>query len=329
MVRRQVQDGQPVKFAIPTDEWLQVLEDEYLSTFVKDGGATVKFAVTPDDARADLVRRVSALCEDLGYCVLTLSADDVRMHMPHEIFFDLARQIDWPGMVRRVVLRLAAERGYKVSEIDPHAHGRVFESIAEENGLDHGFVLGEIRKSIRDHVARSPAMLRDFRDAMTYLCLHEVVDEEHPLLLWLRGEARVSSVRDYSVFTRIDRTTARQFIESTLHWSLIAGYTGTALVLDIARVTVARNPKDGRRYYTRAMATDHYELLREFVDDVDRLPGTFLCAVAGPELLNDERGTRGFAIYEALKTRVMDDVHDKRTANPLSSLVRLQAEAVT
>ena len=314
---------------IPTTTWLEVLEDEYLSTFVKDGGATVKFAVTPDDARPDLVRRVSALCDDLGYLVLTLSAEDVRIHMPQEIYFEFARQIDWLGMVRRVVLRLAEERGYRVDEIDPDARGRIFESIAEKNDLDPGFVLGEIRKSIRDRVARSPAMLRDFRDAMTYLCLHEVDDEEHPLLLWLRGEARVSTVRDYSVFTRIDRTTARHFIESILHWSLIAGYTGTALLLDIARVTVARNPKDGLRYYTRAMATDHYELLREFVDDVDRLPGTFLLAAAGPELLNDQRGTRGFAIYEALKTRVMDDVHDKHTANPVSSLVRLGSEAMT
>lgn len=307
-----------------TEKWLEVLETEYLTTFVKDGGATVKFAVSPDAARPHLIDRVSALCEKLGYCVLALSAENVRVHLPHQIFFDLASQIDWLGMARRAVLRLAAERGYKVGEIDPDAHARVFESIAMENGLDHGFVLGEIRKSIQDHVARSPAMLRDFRDAMTYLCLNEVDDEEHPLLLWLRGEARVSAVRDYSIFTRIDRTTARHFIESLLHWSSIAGYTGTALLLDISRVTVARNPKDGLPYYTRAMATDHYELLREFVDDVDRLPGTFLLVAAGPELLNDERGTRGFAIYEALKTRVMDDVHDKRTANPVSSLVRLR-----
>ena len=318
-----------MKHAITIGKWLEVLEAEYLTTFVKDGGSTVKFAITPDDDREGLLRRVSARCEELDYCVLSLSAEDVRVHLPHEIFFKFARQVDWLGMARRVVLRLAAERGYRVAEIDPYTHARIFESIARENDLDHAFVLGETRKSIRDYVARSPAMLRDFRDAMTFLCLNEVDDDEHPLLQWLRGEARVSAVRDFSIFTRIDRTTARHFIESMLHWSLIAGYTGTALLLDSTRVTVTRNPKDGLRYFTRAMATDHYELLREFVDDVDRLPGTFLLVATGPEMLNDERGTRGFAIYEALKTRVMDDVHDKHTANPVSSLVRLQSEAST
>lgn len=316
-----------MKHAISIGRWLEVLEAEYLTTFVKDGGSTVKFAITPDADREGLLRRVSARCEELDYCVLSLSAEDVRVHLPHEIFFKFARQVDWLGMARRVVLRLAAERGYRVAEIDPYTQARIFESIARENDLDHAFVLGEIRKSIRDYVARSPAMLRDFRDAMTFLCLNEVDNEEHPLLQWLRGEARVSAVRDFSIFTRIDRTTARHFIESMLHWSLIAGYTGTALLLDSTRVTVTRNPKDGLRYFTRAMATDHYELLREFVDDVDRLPGTFLLVATGPEMLNDERGTRGFAIYEALKTRVMDDVHDKHTPNPVSSLVRLQSEA--
>ena len=318
-----------MKLAITIDRWLEVLEAEYLTTYVKDGGSTVKFAITPDDDRPALLRGISTRCQKLDYFVLNLSAENVRVHMPHEIFFKFARQIDWLGMARRVVLRLAAERGYRVAEIDPNEPGKIFESIAKENDLKHGFVLGEIRKSIQDQVARSPAMLRDFRAAMTHLCLNEVDDDMHPLVRWLRGDARVSAVRDYSVFTRIDRTTARHFIESMLHWSLFAGYTGTALLLDITRVTVARNPRDGRQYYTKSMATDHYELLREFVDDVDRLPATFLLIAAGSELLDDDRGTRGFAIYEALKTRVMDDVHDKNTANPVSSLVRLQLEDVT
>ena len=33
--------------SIPIQEWLGFIDGEYLSTFVKDGGASVKFAVTP------------------------------------------------------------------------------------------------------------------------------------------------------------------------------------------------------------------------------------------------------------------------------------------
>ena len=37
---------------IPLLDWLEVMESEYLSTFVTDGGASVKFAVASDELKA-------------------------------------------------------------------------------------------------------------------------------------------------------------------------------------------------------------------------------------------------------------------------------------
>ena len=107
-----------------------------------------------------------------------------------------------------------------------------------------------------------------------------------------------------------------------------AGLAGTVVLLDNRRVTVARNPRDGLRYYTRAMTVDHYELLREFIDGVDRLAGALLVVATGDGFLDDEagRGSRGFGIYEALKTRVMNDVRDRRLLNPVAALVRLSQD---
>ena len=101
-----------------------------------------------------------------------------------------------------------------------------------------------------------------------------------------------------------------------------AGYSGTLILLDNTRVTLPRNPKDGTRYYTRAMTIEHYELLREFIDDVDRLPGTLLVALTDYTFV-DEQSMRGWGIYPALRTRVMDDVRDRNIANPVAALVRL------
>ena len=67
---------------------------------------------------------------------------------------------------------------------------------------------------------------------------------------------------------------------------------------------------------------DHYEVLREFIDDVDRLSGTLLMVVTD-EAFVDEHSARGWSIYAALRTRVMDDVRDKRIVNPVAALVRL------
>ena len=70
------------------------------------------------------------------------------------------------------------------------------------------------------------------------------------------------------------------------------------------------------------MAMDHYEVLREFVDATDQLTGALMIVVTDNEFL-DETGPKGYHIYQALMTRIMDDVHDKNQVNPMASLVRL------
>lgn len=165
-------------------------------------------------------------------------------------------------------------------------------------------------------------MARDFKVAMIHLC-RDLGESNQPLLDWLIGaNTRISNVRLFSIRTSINRTTARHYIESALYWVRHVGYAGTVILLENTRVTLARNPRDDRRYYTQPMTIEHYELLREFIDDVDRLAGTLLVVVTNHEFI-DEQSKRGWGIYAALQTRVMDDVHDRNLVNPIAALVRL------
>ncbi|MDE0001301.1 MAG: hypothetical protein OXQ29_01220 [Rhodospirillaceae bacterium] len=316
---------------IAVQDWLRVIDDEYLSTFVRDGGASVKFAVTSDESKTELYSKMGARCRALGYLCIELDACTTRAHMPQDLFFGFAAQVDWRLLARRVILTLAEERGYQVAGISPDATSNVYDAIAGANGLESRFVLGEIRPKIQAHVFRNPRMAKDFRVCMSQLCLCEDVRGEYagqPLLDWLTGtNTRLSNVRDFSIHTGINRTTARYFIESALYWIHYARDAGTVILFDNARVTVARNPRDGIRYYTRPMAMEHYELLREFIDGVDRLAGTLLVVVANPDFLDEgsDRRSRGYGIYQALRTRVMDDVRDRHLVNPVASLVRLSS----
>ena len=314
---------------IPLGDWLQVIDAEYLSSFVCNGGASVKFAVTPDELKADLYTAAKARCEELDYLFVQLEAAHMRVHMPQDIFFKFASQVDWRLLARRMILRLSDERGYRISGIDPLTTDNVFDAIAKANDLESQFVLREIRPRLLNDIMRNPKMAKDFRVGMTQLCLEEDTRREYtgqPLLDWLTGSnMRISGVRPYAIYTGINRNTARHFIESALYWIRHVGYAGTVMLLDNSRVTVARNPRDGLRYYTRAMAMEHYELLREFIDGVDRLAGALLVVVTNRDFLDDrsDRRSRGYGIYEALRTRVMDDVRDRNRVNPIASLVRL------
>ena len=311
-------------------DWLRVMDAEYLSSYVKDGGASVKFAVAPDALKADLYARIKTLCETLDYELVKLDAKDTqtRAYMPQDIFFGLARQVDWRRLARGIVLRIASERAFSVEGIDPK-DSDVFDAIAAANRLEPETVIREIRPEIEREVARDTYMARDFRVCMSYLCLQEYSRGEYngqPLLDWLCGyNTRISNVRTFSIHTSINRTTARYFIESALYWISHAGRSGTVILLDNSRVTVARNPRDGWKYYTRAMTLEHYELLREFIDRVDQLSATLLVVVTNSDFLDESplRSSRGYGIYPALQTRVMDDVRDRNRVNPLSSLVRL------
>ena len=315
---------------IALKDWFRFIDKEYLSTYVKDGGSSVKFAVTPEELKTDLYATVEARCEALDYEVVKLDAKnkDMRAYMPQDIFFGLARQLDWRALARRFILRLAAKRGFRVDGIDITPPG-VFDRIAESNGIEPADVIQEIRPEIQNSIARNGFMAKDFRVCMSHLCLLEYIREDYnglPLLEWLKGlNTRISNVRPFSIYSSINRATARYFIESALYWVRYAGCAGTVILFDNSRVTVARNPKDGWKYYTRAMTLEHYQLLREFVDRVDQLNSALLLVVTNREFLDESavRSSRGYGIYDALRTRVMDDVRDQNRVNPLSSLVRL------
>ncbi len=313
---------------IPIRDWLWHINNEYLSTFVKDGGSSIKFAVTPDELRPQLDAALQDKCRELDYQFVKLDAVSSRAHMPHDIFFGLARQLDWRLLARRMLLRLARDSGFQVDGVDAGGPGSIFDAIARTNGLESQFVVLAMTPGIQDSVFSNGKLARDFRVCMSHLCLAENTGEGgeytgQALLDWLTGAVtRVSNVKPFLIYTPIDRTTARYFIESALQWIRQVGYAGVVIVLDNSRVTLAPNPKDGLRYYTRAAAMEHYEVLREFVDRIDRLTGTLLVVAASYEFL-DEASPKSYAIYQALYTRVLDDVHDLNLVNPVASLVRL------
>ena len=317
--------------SIPLLDWLDVMESEYLSSFIPNGGASVKFAATSDELKVDLYPAVRDRCEKLGMVFVSLDAASQRAHMPQDLFHGLASSVNWREAARRMVLKLARERVYIVDGIDPQPDTNVFEAIAGVNSLEHQFVLSNLRPHIQERVYREPLMARDFRVAMSHLCLAEDTRpgetyDGQPIIDWLTGSnTRMSSVRPFAIYTPINRTTARHFFESALFWLHHVGYSGTVIILDNSRVTLPRNPRDGLRYYTRAMVLEHYELLREFVDATDRLTATMLVVVTSSDFLDEEAGSRsrGFGIYQALMTRVIDDVRDRNLANPVASLVRL------
>jgi len=94
--------------SIPIGQWVEVLDREYLSEFIPDGGASVKFAVPLDaDAQPTISRlRQAAATRDLLF--LEANAAMVKLHMIDQLFFHLSGQVPWDRLARAQLFRLAS-----------------------------------------------------------------------------------------------------------------------------------------------------------------------------------------------------------------------------
>ena len=320
---------------LDVQEWLNAIRTEYLDGFISEGGASVKFIVSRQTGLATLLRdRVSEVAAQQGYLVMNVDAGETRVHMFQDVFFRIAEQIDWRLLARQVVLGQARELGYRTDSVNPLADTPVLTTLGEASSLSETFILQDLRPLIENTVFRNSGMSRDFRAAMTHLCLAEMGAggqnrDETPLVEWLTGaNRRVGSVRRYGIYNSISRTNARHFLESLLYWVRFVGYAGTCVLLDDSRITLRRNPRDGLRFYSRSAVMDHYELLRELIDGTDRLEGLLLMVMTGEDFLDDDIRGKGFSIYQALRSRIADEVRSRTQPNPMATLARLSDGAL-
>ncbi|MBI4908078.1 MAG: DUF2791 family P-loop domain-containing protein [Acidobacteria bacterium] len=307
-------------------DWLRFIDREYLSSYIREGGSAIKFAVAADGG-PELLDGIESIATRAGYLVARVDAATTKVQMMDEIFFRVAEQIPWREFGLRILSSLAAEVGYKWPQ-DGAAPLHV--RLAAANGMDSQALLIDLKKAITDRLFRYPSLPRDFRVAMTQLCIAELSggpDGEAAIATltdWLTGRNKaVSAVKPFHIFRRIHRTNARHFFESMLHWVRMAGYPGMAVLLDARRLTEPRNAEMEGHFYSKAAVMDTYEVLREFIDSSDRLEGCFLAIVSNTHFLEDMN--RGIGTYEALKNRVYDEVRDRNLVNPMASLARIEA----
>lgn len=313
---------------IATEEYLDFLRKEYLADFVRKGGATVKFVVAPDDTRAaSFSVGLAEAASGEGFTFARVDAAETRVHMIDQVFFAVARQVDWDRCTT-TFLRQSLERA--AFPAPPGSDDLSLTSLAAHHDFDRGELSRSVRRQLVDDLLHDHTMVQEMRIAMLRLCearlqANELADAERDALQdWLHGELRhISRLRSAGIFSRVARHNARHLLFSLVRWLTRTGSAGLVLELDIRRCAVAKRPPAEERvgvYYSKAAVIDAYELLRQLVDATDELSSCAVVVVAAPEFVTDH--TRGLPAYTALQMRIWDEVRDRRRDNPFSSLVR-------
>lgn len=313
------------------EEWVAVVGNEYLASYVRQGGAAVKFAAASTDAgRTELRQRLATTAEAQGYQLAQVDATEVRLHLADRLFHAVAAQVDWDGLARAFLERLLRARGMRSPQ---SSQPLTVARLAELNAAPEELLRTELRRAVERELFEDYAMSREFRLATLALCLAQLDPTDNPALeasvkAWLRGDLRLlSEVKRALIFQRVNRHNARHMLFSLAHWLTLAGRSGLLLVLDIARYAEAVRPaqRGAGNYYSTAATMDLYEMLRELIDATDEAHACFVGVLVGPDFLQDDR--RGVRSYQALYFRIWDEVYDRNRENPFSSLTRIAAAA--
>lgn len=310
---------------VALEEWTGLLRREYFDDFIPSGGAAVKIAVAPQEDTDAVVYAIRAAAAEHAFFVTCLDAAQMRVHMIDQTFFAVARQVDWDRVTDDYLRALLHQNGISVEYDRPLDD---LAAIAEANGRTREDLLHEINSLIANSVLRDYSLSREFRTAMAMLCRgrvnpQNVTPTDADLIRqWLRGErCSLPALKRVQIYQRVGRHNARLLLASLARWLRRVGYDGLALVLDITAVVTEFRPGENPVRYTRSTLLDAYEVLRQFIDDVDEVSFLFVGVVAAPGLLEDPR--RSVDNYTALKLRIVDEVRDRNRANPLNAMVRV------
>jgi hypothetical protein len=307
---------------LPQAEWLDVIGREYLAGFIPGGGAAVKFVIACPDRIPEIAGRFGEQAARSGLEVFHLSAATMRVHMLHEVFFAIARQLSWAPIVQGQVERLFAAHGYAWPRPgEPVA----LAELAATAGVAPALMERNRDQWLSEEIWADAALTQDFRSALWRLCLGRLDPAEEgasqPVMQWLRGElSAIGALREAQIFTRINRNNARAMLASLCRWLRRAGRGGIAVTLDLSQLLRAGPVADGDVHYTPAAVMDAYEVLRELIDDIDRLPGLFLLVLADGGLTAGDR-RRVLDQYSALQMRIWPDVRPGGRQNPVAPLV--------
>lgn len=305
--------------------YLDFLDREYLTGYIDQGGAAVKVLATGDQtAIGQLSAGLTSVGE--GFEHVAVDAATTKIHMIDQVFATIARQIDWIALAESVVNTACASAGFP-----PPTNDLSIEAIARHHSVDAAELYRSVRRAIEAMTLKDQRLSNEFRTAMLRLCQERLgrgdvtAEERETVLCWLRCERLpVSELRKLSLTTKVTRANARAMLISLTRWLRLAGRPGLVLHLDFTRLAVARRPPIGLRdgfYYSKAAALDAYELLRQLIDGTDEFEGLLVAAVLPPQLVTDE--IRGLPTYTALQLRIIDEVRDRKRANPYAALVRI------
>ena len=278
-------------FTVGLDDYLNTIDEDYLQTFIKDGGSAFKMVISIyGGGKTHFLYYVRELAWKYDYIAsyITLNPQETPFYKLEQVYSSIVTNLIYPQRPEELIS--GYDRG--IEAVIKVWYNQKYQEIREKISGDA--VMEELNtyaSSLGSYESTS------FRNAIkeTFLCLAENKEHDFTLILqWLKGEnPQKTLLKNFGVFEKIDKGTAFKINRSLIQWLREIGYSGLVLLMDEAEQTpsMSRKQKD--------MLLNN---LREIIDACGRVnfKNTMLFYAVPDESFLEGKTQ----IYEALRQRV-------------------------
>lgn len=281
-------------FTVFLDQYLSVLESDYLSSYIKEdpGGAAFKMVVgIYGGGKTHFLYCVRDLAWKHRYAVsyVTLSPRESPFHRLDLVYRAIAQGIYPP--VTEDELATGFERG--LPNLIKHWYGQAFHSLVANGKTKEEARDAIIERSEQISGLESKSFQNAIRAAIRAVA-HAKQDEFDSLCQWLSAEGYdAKRHKPFNILQRIDKSTAFTMLRSLCQWVREIGYSGLVVLLDEAERQSSMSTKEREQLLSN---------LRELIDECGHgtLHGVMLFYAVPDENFLEGRAL----VYEALKQRV-------------------------
>lgn len=278
-------------FTAGLDPYLSVLDEEYLATHLKDGGAVFKLVVGPyGGGKTHFLYLVRELAWTRQYAVSYVSLS------PKESPFSSLDRV-YAALMRGIAAPLTPQEMLRGWESGFPAFLKRWFAGRRETLMQQGVMSSDVGEHLLHEVESVQVENVTFRRAVIQ-ALHALLESDAPtfdsVCQWLLAEGYDARThRPLHILQRIDPKTAPSMIRSLAQFVRQVGYTGLVILLDEAERMSSMSTRQ---------RDSHLSNLREIIDECGHtnLQGVLLL-FAVPDLTFLEGKTQ---IYDALNQRV-------------------------
>ena len=280
-------------FTAGLQDFLSIIDEEYLQSFIKEGGSTFKLVLGAyGGGKTHFLYNIRELAwkENFVVSYVNLSQEEAPFHRLELVYRAIINDLLHPMTPEELLKGL--EKGIEPFLINWYEKQvKIFRKAGlKGETLDEELVnyAQSIQRNI-ENVNYAKAISKAF------LALHEEKEDDfRNILQWLRLEGYERNIhREYGLLNPINRSNAFSMIRSLIQWIRTIGYSGLVILFDEAEQVPSLSSKQKEMMLSN---------LRELIDECGH--ATFKNVMIFYALPDEKIFEGASNVYEALKQRV-------------------------